>query len=179
MVTRGKTGQTPKILPTIEPSETQKAYIAGVVDADGHVALSRVNKRPPSQRLASVKYQAEIVVTNTDPRLIDFLTAAFGGRVYTRKKIAEHHKTTYSWRAGDRVAWQMAKAIAPYALIKQAQLLLLIEFYEGKIEHKRGTGATLTPEEQARRADIHARIRALVDDRRPQRLSERAPDLIG
>lgn len=166
MVTRGK-------------SKTLLAYLAGIVDADGHVALHAGRKLSPEQRRISTRYQGEIVVTNTDRPLIDLLVETFGGHVFTRKKVEAHHKTTYSWKATDWVAVEVAKALLPYLFVKKGQAEIIIEFYE-----QRGVTPTRwrrpgEAEELARRDDCYARLRALVDDRRPQRLNERAPDLIG
>ncbi len=118
-------------------------------------------------------------MTNTDRPLIDLLVATFGGNVFTCKKEKAHHKTTYRWKVTDWVAVEVAKELLPYLFVKVGQAEIIIEFYE-----QRGVTPTRwrrpgEAEELARRDDCYNRLRALVDDRRPQRLNEKAPDIVG
>lgn len=159
MVTRGKASEL-------------LAYVAGVVDSDGHIGIDKSLTNP--QRRVSPRYQPTVCVVNTSEALMTLLQSEFGGSVNTRKKVAEHHKTTYRWKLCNRMAADFCRQIAPYLLVKKAQSELLVEMMDAiplyantRLGHK-----TTPPEDLARREAVYQRFKALNDDRRyPQRLS--------
>ena len=159
-------------------------YLAGAVDCDGHVCIHLSRRPAPSQRFTSPRYSCEIVVTNTDIRLMDLFVETFGGRIYTRRKVKEHHKTTYTWKATGLKALAVARELARYSRIKRLQLEIIIEFYDARpakyLTSADGwRGRKVLPDEVARRENLYRRLRTVVDDRRfvdrPQRLNEEAP----
>jgi hypothetical protein len=50
--------------------ETDKAYIAGIIDGEGCIYIAKIKYR---KKLGGYRYRAEINVTNTKKELIDFL----------------------------------------------------------------------------------------------------------
>jgi len=149
------------------------AYVAGVVDSDGHIGIDRSATMP--QRRTSVRYEAAVVVTNVDRPLMDWLQEEFGGSLRQRKQMLPHHKPTYSWKLSEQQAAGFCEQILPYLRVKKRQAELLIELKAGwQQPEKRGQGAKTSESELARREAIYQRFKALNDDRRPHRPSESA-----
>jgi hypothetical protein len=152
------------------------AYLAGIVDADGYIGFHISRTLPKSQRRLTPRFVTEICVTNTDRPLIDLLTETFPmGRVYTRPQVKDHHKVTYSWRVANRGALHVAECLEPFLRQKQRRAQITIEFYTGQINKRVAERGALVPEEVERRWALYEEMRAQIDDRRPQRLSEEAP----
>lgn len=151
------------------------AYLAGIIDGEGHIGIN-VNLKNP-QRRTSPRYQSELVIVNSDKPLFEWLAENFGGAVGPRKKAEDHHKQTWRWKVGDKQAATILEAVLPYLRIKRKQAELLIEFVREGAPKPAGMGARLTEAELKRRQRIYREIAVLNDRRRrPQRLSEEAPE---
>lgn len=154
MVTRGKS------------DEVINAYIAGIIDGEGHISINRTKSCP--QRRINPRYQAEVVVVNTDIRLIEFLVENVGGSYCKRKKVKEWHKYTYAWKIVSTKARDFCARLIPYLFLKKEQAKLIVKLYEECNFNIR----VLTEEETKKRDLIYQQIAALNDSRRPQRLTE-------
>lgn len=104
-------------------TESQKAYIAGILDGDGCIGAT---KKPGKPTL-----HCSIQVTQTDARLIEWLAAALPGGVVLRNR----HTTSQSGRAKPHhsIFWQKASVVQdilgmvrPYLVLKQAQADLVL-----------------------------------------------------
>lgn len=117
--------------------EINFAYLAGVVDSDGYVAMLRPNAiRPRSPRL---------VVGLTDEPLIDWLLETFGGDKNFAKAKNSRSKDMYVWRLRGKYAVSIMKRICPYMrhnLKKQRSMLIAKNYVEIK--------GTLKQKEKAR-----------------------------
>jgi len=92
--------------------ELDKAYVAGLVDADGCIQICRrtTNKR--------VRYALEVSVSNTDVRIINYLTNIVGGGV--REDCRMHRKIIcYSWVITAHAAMELLEQIKPYLQSKK------------------------------------------------------------
>lgn len=154
MVTRGKS------------EETINAYLAGIIDGEGHIAINRTKTCP--QRRINPRYQAEVCVVNTDIRLMEFLVKHIGGSYHQRKKAKEWHKDTYSWKVTSTAARDLCVRLLPYLFLKKEQAELIVQLYKECNFNIR----VLTNEEIQKRDLIYQQIAALNDSRRPQRLTE-------
>ena len=154
MVTRGKS------------EEVINAYLAGIIDGEGHIAINRTKTCP--QRRVNPRYQAEVTVVNTDLRLMEFLVANAGGSFHKRKKAKEWHKDTYSWKVTSTTARDLCKRLHPFLFLKQKQAEWLVRLYEECNFNIR----VLSEEEIQKRERIYQEICKLNDSRRPQRLTE-------
>lgn len=161
MITRGKA------------TDEELAYIAGFMDADGYIGMCKNSRRPV--RYFNPRYQAEIVVTNNHRPVLEWMQSLFGGSIQTRKQVLPHHKPTYAWKCGDLAGLALLQEIRPSLRVKCAQADVLIAFQTEKRRSSVGRGVRLTEEEVARYERYYQQYRALNDDRRPQRLSEKAP----
>ena len=64
----------------------------------------------------------------TDKPTVEWCCDTFGGNL--REKPRREHKMQYRWRRGFRDAYEIAKAIQPYALTKRIELTKIINHYE-------------------------------------------------
>lgn len=141
------------------PSRETLAYIAGIIDGEGTIFISR--GKPTGDR-TSPSYVACLRVGNTDRRLIDFLYQAFQfGGVNERRTIDSRWKTCWMWAVTGPNAGKATRAVRPFLLLKGAQADLLLEFLDNfrsfELNGRHGVGT----EELDRREMLRQRIRAL------------------
>lgn len=117
-------------------SETEKGYLAGIIDGEGCIRLSR----RPGKHGAPI-YHIYVVVVNTSMALHHWLEQRLPGVGYiredTRRKRHAHPgahpenwRTVYNWVImGNRVAVVFLREIAPYLIVKSAQAELLAGGY--------------------------------------------------
>ncbi|MHC1636323.1 MAG: sigma factor-like helix-turn-helix DNA-binding protein [Candidatus Methanospirareceae archaeon] len=97
------------------------AYLAGIVDGEGSIRLHR-------RRRKSIGYGLEVVVTNTNRELIDWLYTNFKGYIEKHEREG-NHKTTYKWTVRGINAYRLLKKMLPYLIIKKPQAELGIKFW--------------------------------------------------
>lgn len=156
---------------TRRKARTVWAYVAGIIDGEGYIGIDKSKTMP--QRRCSPRYQPEVVVVNSYLPLLEWLQREFGGSIMARKKQKDHHKPTWCWKLVNRQAAEFCKDLLPYLLVKKQNAELLIEFMEAAKPPKiRGQGAKLSEAEVANRERLYQLMKARVDSRHPQRLSE-------
>jgi hypothetical protein len=157
-------------------SETELAYIAGIIDGEGCIGLSR--NRTKKQRQKNPKYQSEICVINTNKGLVDWLVRA-GGLVNVRPRNDERWKVAYRWRIKESLHPDFLRAILPYLVIKRKQAELIIQYCETKISHiRQGNKRDMSDEELAKRESYYQQMKLLNAKGNPeylQRLNESTP----
>lgn len=105
-------------------TETEAAWLAGFIDADGCLLI---HKRICEY---SVKYQAKVTVVGAVSEMIyKCYNIAGGGHVRIRKKRKEHWKDQYIWEAGPSTLRGLLPQIFPY-LCKKEQAKHLMECME-------------------------------------------------
>ena len=60
--------------------ETEKAYIAGFFDGEGHISITKQKPKPP--RWKNPTYQLKAIITNTNEAIIDGVNDSFSGVAY-------------------------------------------------------------------------------------------------
>lgn len=110
-------------------------YVAGLIDGDGTITISKISKNK--------KYRAIIKVYNCNPKIISILNNAIKnapiiinpskkeGSVRIRKyskKINPHWRNCITWSVGDNKAYYLLKKILPFLYLKKKQALLLLKF---------------------------------------------------
>lgn len=99
------------------------AYIAGLVDGEGHIRIRRF------KRQSSGSGHIAVCIFNSDKRMIDFVSERFAGRTYFRQRHADkNHKPSYGWEANGGNAKVFLEAVAPYLLTKKRQAELALKF---------------------------------------------------
>lgn len=110
---------------------TQAAYIAGMIDGEGCISISR--KKDLSMK-RGVAYRLVVIIASTNTEVLPWIAEVTGvGHV---KKIVNRwqltHKDAYNWHVWSVKAAELLKQTLPYMIIKKQQALLGIEFIESK-----------------------------------------------
>lgn len=105
----------------MEPTITDWAYLAGIIDGEGSIAL--VQRKPGSFFRANRgrycysrpdnSYQCYVTISNTDEKMIDWIRYTFEGSVYFSRRREGNRKIQYtvSWQANDSVKWILENTI--------------------------------------------------------------------
>lgn len=104
--------------------ENRFAYVAGLIDADGDLTISRsVNKE------GYVQYDPMVRIGSSHLPTLKWLVAKFGG--YFRKtKPKEGRKPFYIWKfSSDKHASRFLERVHPYLWLKKSQSNVLREYY--------------------------------------------------
>lgn len=95
-------------------SETEGAYIAGLIDGDGCILLARNNVGTKSWRL-----KLQLGLCEKD--VLDWVSLKVGiGKVIKQRKVADG-KTYYSWILCGRTACSLLRQLYPYLRLKKLQ----------------------------------------------------------
>lgn len=88
-------------------SQTDTAYIAGLVDGEGTVTLSR--------RHRSENRHVVISISNTDRPLLEYVLNSVGAGKITNKRTSQsHHTPSYTYTISNRQALAFLNQIFPY-----------------------------------------------------------------
>lgn len=111
--------------------ELELAYIAGFLDGEGTIGISKNTPQNPKDPHKTPRYELQVAVVNTclDPLLL--CQKRFGGGIYTRKHLPRH-KLTYHWTVAQKASVTLIKAVLPYLIIKKRQAELALKFMEAK-----------------------------------------------
>jgi hypothetical protein len=134
-------------------TETEWAYVAGIIDSDGCI-------QAPNGYGKNSHYRGEIHIIQRDMPLIDFLFSKFDGSVNVVKR---NHKSGIKYYlrwmiTGPRMA-EILKGALPYLVLKKKQAELAIELQS--IILPRGNAKKLPKEIIERRAQIALGIKSL------------------
>lgn len=108
----------PRVVPQL--AATDAAYIAGIVDGEGTISLTR--------RHRNENRQLEISVSNTDVNLLLYLKQTIcAGRITNKRTCQENHTASSTYSISNRQALHLVEQILPYLKTykaKRAQLVL-------------------------------------------------------
>lgn len=138
-------------------TETEIAYLAGIIDGEGTLTLEKKHGTGP---YADRLYLRPLVhVTNTDMVLLDWIQVRFGGYLHPQPigRAAERSKPCYRLTWGGTKALPLLDAVAPYLVSKRAQADVL--FRHAATGDWRGK--PIPTEVHAERAALLTEIRAL------------------
>jgi hypothetical protein len=102
---------------------TEAAYIAGLIDGEGTIALSR--------RHRSDERQLVISISNTERPLLEYVSQTLGaGRITTKKTYKPAHSRSFTFTIDNRQALCVLQQIAPYLkTYKAARAQLVLKEY--------------------------------------------------
>jgi len=122
-------------------SPTQAAYLAGLIDGEGTITVNLYRSTRQGRHPALVPW---VGVFNTDPTLLEWLTATTGlAHLHRmRKNPTKNAKMVYEWKvkAVADVA-RLLKTILPYLVIKRRQAELVLAFCENRVMYSSPTEA--------------------------------------
>lgn len=140
-------------------TETCAAYIAGLIDADGHISMRRNNLGTPWANTA-----AFMGIVNKDLPTLQWVQSVFGGFVRKRSmdRKSPHARMwsqTWDW-IPDAAGIEFAlESVLPYLRIKKRQAEIALEFLKTRQDRK--LQYRLTPEVKARREELYMEIKSL------------------
>jgi hypothetical protein len=86
---------------------TSAAYIAGLVDGEGTITLTRIH-RHENRRLV-------VSISNTERALLDYVRDATSvGRITSKRVYGERHRPSYTFQVSSRQALDVLGQIAPF-----------------------------------------------------------------
>jgi hypothetical protein len=100
---------------------TTLAYLAGMIDADGFISITR------SSRKGHLYFGAQIGIAGTRREPHDLAASLWGGKVSRYEPKNPKHRAQYQWSRVGQSAVQAIQDVFPYLLIKQDHALLALE----------------------------------------------------
>jgi len=95
------------------------AYIAGLIDGEGSVSLTRRHKNE--------NRQLEVSISNNDLNLLRYVRDTAGtGRITRKKTYSSNHRPGGAWIISNRQALELLSQIAPYLITYKAQRAKLV-----------------------------------------------------
>lgn len=135
-------------------SQTEIAYLAGIIDGEGCFCL---------HDQGSHKFSCQLQIGNTDLRLLQWIRTTFGGSVNYERRHNPKHKVVWRWLAHQAEIDHILPAIMPFLIVKKNQAELMLAYratLAPRINKMRSTRKT--PEHVKRtRADIHSQLAVL------------------
>lgn len=110
-------------------SDVDLAYIAGFFDGEGSITIHQ-NWRP-SPRGKSPNHTLQVSIGNTDPSILIWLHANFGGSLVSRQSRPRHRDVT-QWTVRAASALPFLVAIRPFLRMKKRQADVAIEYQKTK-----------------------------------------------
>jgi hypothetical protein len=148
----------------ITPTETDKAYFAGIVDGEGCLSITvRQKKAKAGTRndgnLYSPSYEAVLVVAQkeADPMLI-YIQQRYGG-IIVSQKTAKGDVKGYTLRMSGNNLRHCLPDLKKYSVSKQTQILIIEEFFK-TFDVKKDYVTGLGEDVLACRAKLHLMIKA-------------------
>ena len=133
------------------------SYFAGMLDAEGCVALSRTVLKTSAGN-DYFGYDLKIGIANTSTKLMNWLVENFGGQFRAKHVSKWQTKTCYEWfcNGGHEKIEKVLLSVLPYMVIKREQAGVALQFIrlQGKVN----------PE---RRAELHAKMISLNSGKTP------------
>lgn len=99
-------------------SETDRAYLAGILDGEGCIRLANRGKYvTPSVQVANTKYE-----------LMLWLQERYGGSIYQLKDSRDsNRKQSWSWNIAGQKALTVIRDARPYLVLKTEQADIVLE----------------------------------------------------
>ena len=105
-------------------TKTEKAYLAGIIDGEGTVTLTRCHKnRTPSPQVS---------VSNNDLELLEYIRDITNcGQIHAKKKTKPHHQQSWHWQTHSvSDSLRILKEIHPFLRVKRKQAYLILKHYK-------------------------------------------------
>ena len=106
------------------------AYIAGIIDGDGCITITRRKIR--RLKTDNWYYEPQVIITNTDKELLRFCAERYGGWIAKLRKPNRNYSTAYQWKVTGDEMKSILDDVNPYLIVrrKQANIVLLFPKYK-------------------------------------------------
>ena len=129
-------------------SDTEAAYLAGIVDGEGTVTLTRTHRGENRRPVVSI--------ANTDRALLEYVQETIGaGHITNKARARSNHTPSFAYSISSRSALAVLAQIAPYLRTYKAQRASLLLTGYTSVTSRNGR---YSPELQAARAEFEARF---------------------
>jgi hypothetical protein len=141
--------------------ETLYAYLAGAIDIDGRISISRAlnYRRRDGDRVPY--YTATIALSDTDPMVPDLLQATFPAARLEYEAKSRKQEAWHMWEAVGQKAHEPLLHLLPHLRIKRRQAELALSLIALMQHDKAGGGRPLTYEQQHARHLLYEEVRRL------------------
>jgi hypothetical protein len=104
-------------------SEVDAAYIAGIVDGEGTITLTRTHR--------GENRRAVVSISSTELPLLTYVRSVIGaGRITGKVRSREHHSPSFAYCITSRQALQLLAQVTPFLrTYKSARACMLLEDY--------------------------------------------------
>lgn len=139
-------------------SEVDKAYLAGLIDGEGHIAINLRSGQWSG-------HQVVLKITNTNLQALGIIEKKFGGTLRPERNRS-NRKTHVQWKPVADLAWstdsavEILKKVQPYLVIKAEQCNVALEFAL-TIRSANAKARSITREEWDYRESLRMKIRNL------------------
>lgn len=134
---------------------TEAAYIAGLIDGEGTIALSRRHRNEERQLVVSI--------SNTERSLLEYVLKTVGaGRITAKRTYKSQHSPSFTYAIGNRQALALLDQIALYLRTYKAERARLIIQNYLKLTPRNGRYTDLLRKE---RRQFEERFHALSSNR--------------
>lgn len=118
-------------------TQTELAYIAGIVDGEGTISLHGANRKV--RKTGSAFYYPFVQIANTNKELIDWLDnrIPISHKIYAYKRNPEKQKPSYLIQIRGSYGVEFCKLVLPYLVCKKRQAEILLEYWEGAAAHNK------------------------------------------
>jgi len=102
----------------------KEAYVAGIIDGEGTITLSRQRAN---------EFRCPVVsVSSTTYEIMDYLKTHYGGFIVKHKTYKDHHKQSWSWKVERTAAFKILADIQHYLLVpeKRHRCALILNTYK-------------------------------------------------
>ena len=131
-------------------TETEKAYIAGLLDGEGCISIKRSRR---------TNYNLYVEIYNTNKDVMLWLQERYIGSINSKRKNV-NHKVCYTWCVACSKAESFLELIIPYLIIKQEQAVIALEFQDNVI---RTPGVRISKEELDHRESYKMQLSLLKE----------------
>src|SRR5207302_4100828 len=100
-----------------DPLPTDWAYVAGLVDGEGCIAVIRFYE-PRRERYY---YGITVVIANTDRAVLEWIQTVWGGSVVPARSAGGRAKSSWAWRSSTTLARTFLRGVRPWLRIKSAR----------------------------------------------------------
>jgi len=121
----------------------QRAYMAGIIDGEGCLTLSKYIDQPRQKRKTVIEcYRPFLTVETTSYALQQWLISVFKkGYVARNRHPYTNHKDRYLWCLSKKEdIFDVLVQIKPYLVIKKIHAEVMLDFLKEDLEHKNEHG---------------------------------------
>lgn len=132
-------------------SEVEAAYVAGIIDGEGTITLTRTHRGENRRPVVSI--------SSTELPLLNYVRSVIGaGRITGKIRSREHHSPSFAYSITSRQALRLLAQVCPYLrTYKHKRACLLLEEYQ-RVTPRNGR---YTAEQRAAREQLEARFFAI------------------